>query len=171
MISSCGWSRENKGTSWVSFPALPPRTPHWGDGSGALCGGKWLRTKRPSSSPSAPPGPYGGDSLSYCQPTQKQGWGLGFPSLQPSSPASGLQSPGTLTTLVGGPAVPCPHGAVLEEGQAAPQSVPVVLCWHRRPAGPPHPGHTRWHARCTCTWGKNIGQGVCNWGGASTGRG
>ena len=141
-------------------------------GSGALCVGGGLRIKRPvqlslSSSWSL----CGGDSPSCCQPTQKQGWGLGFPSLQPP----GLWPPKFQDTHVDTRwrprPCPGPTGGPGRRAGSARSPCPWCCAGIDRPAGPPRLGHTRWHARCTCTWEKNMGAGCLQTGGsASRGR-
>lgn len=99
LISSCGWSRENKGTSWVSFPALPPRTPQLGRlGLGLCVWGQGLRTKRPVQLSLSSSGSLrGGDSPKLLPAHPEAGLGAWFPKPATPLPVSGLQSPGTLT--------------------------------------------------------------------------
>lgn len=137
LISSCSWSHGNKGTSWGSFSALLPCTPQLGEtGSQGCLWGRGLRIQCPIQLPQLLLVPaWGVTAPSCCQPTQKQGWGLGFP--QPLAPkVLGHSRRHSLAAS----AVPRAHGRSWKKGRQRSQSVPVVLCWHRQASRPSPPG-------------------------------
>lgn len=168
LISSCGWSHGNKGTSWGSFSALLPCMPQLGEtGSQGCLWGRGLRIQCPVQLSPAPPGPcVGGDSPKLLPAHPEAELGVWFPKPAPPSPASGPQSSRILTqTLVG--SLGCAPGprVVLEEGQAAltVRARGVVLASAGQPALPISAALAG--VPVALAPGKRTrGQGVCNLG-------
>lgn len=168
MISSCGWSGENKGTSWGSFSALPPRTPQLGRlGLGLCVWGQGLRIKRPvqlslGSSWSL----CGGDSPKLLPAHPEAGLGAWFPKPATPLPLAPKVPGHSRRHSLAASAVPRAHGRSWKKGRQRSQSVPVVLCWHRQASRPsssgPHslacPLHlhlgTEHGGRVSANWGR-----------------
>ena len=156
-------SRKQRNKLGVLFspPAMHAST--WGDWVSGLSVG--ARAEDPVPHPALPQlllvPAWGVTAPSCCQPTQKQGWGLGFPqSLAPK--VLGHSRRHSLASS----AVPRAHGRSWKKGRQRSQSVPVVLCWHRQASRPspsgPHSLACPLHlhlgkehgGRASATWGR-----------------
>lgn len=170
LISSCGWSHGNKGTSWGSFSALLPCTPQLGEtGSQGCLWGRGLRIQCPVQLSPAPPGPcVGGDSPKLLPAHPEAELGVWFPKPAPPPPRPlAPKVPGySRRHSLAASAVPRAHGRSWKKGRQRSQSVPVVLCWHRQASRPspsgPHSLACPLHlhlgkehgGRASATWGR-----------------
>ena len=102
------------------------------------------------------------ESQAAARPTQeqprRQGWGVRLLACTP-----GLRPPKAQDTHADTrwPPRPCPGptGGPGRRAGSARSLGPWCCAGIGRPAGPPRWGHTRWRARCICTWEKNTGVG------------